>query len=155
MSDDKTVEMNKLSLEKLIKALKGNIPKARVGVLADHNARKDGEETNASIGVKHELGLDGLPIRSFLRMPLNLKMAKNLEKSGAFDELALKKVIKDGNFDNYVEKIGVVGVATVLEAFQTGGFGQWKPSNMDFKETKQTLVETEQLERSITSDVQK
>ena len=66
---------------------------------------------------------------------------------------ALERVIEEGSIQAWIEKVGIVGVETVLEAFATGGFGQCKPSNMDHKKNKQTLVETQQLRNSITSDV--
>ena len=49
--------------------------------------------------------------------------------------------------------MGAVGESIVQDAFSTGGFGKWKPSRMENKQTKQTLVETQQLRNSITSDV--
>lgn len=150
MSDD--VDMNLKNMEKFIKTLKGKIPKARVGVLGDKNARND-SESNASIGAKHEFGEEGLPVRSFLRMPISLHLQKYMEKSGAFSEDALKNIVKEGSFEKFVKKMGAVGESIVQDAFSTGGFGKWKPSRMENKQTKQTLVETQQLRNSITSDV--
>lgn len=153
MSD--TIEFDKRKLDQLIKALKGKLPVARVGVLAGKTQRQDGDLNNATIGAKHEFGdpSEDLPVRSFLRVPISEKMQKYLEKSGAFTEDALKKVIQDGSIYNYIQKFGIVGEAIVQDAFDSGGFGQWKPSIMKFKKTKQTLVETQQLRKSITSEV--
>lgn len=153
---DETIELNTKNLESLIKALKAEgrqMPTARVGILGDKTTRAKGEKTNAEIGAKHEYGLDGLPVRSFLRMPIAEKLQNYLEKSGAFDDRTMTKVAKEGSVKAWVEKIGLSGVAVVLDAFATGGFGLWKPSNMNRKKVKQTLVETQQLRNSITSDV--
>lgn len=144
--------LNTKVLDKILKGLK-KPPVAAVGVMGDHAHRKEGEETNASIGARHEFGTDKLPIRSFLRVPLTNKMSEFLEKSGAFDQESLDEIIRTGSLEAWVKKIGVVGEAVVLEAFNTGGFGEWKPSDMTHKKVHQTLVETQQLRNSITSEV--
>lgn len=151
-----TIEINDKGLKKLLKAF-DNIPLVKVGVLRGHTKRfdkKDGE-TNAEIGAKHEYGLDGMPVRSFLRMPITLKLQKALRDSGAFTEEALAEVIRAGSLSLYMEKIGAVAEDVVAGAFATGGYGQWKPSNMKYKENLQTLVETHQLRDSISSEVTK
>ncbi len=148
MSDD--TEYVDYGLANLIKSLKTN-PQARVGVLGSKNARKDGT-SNAEIGAKHEFGEEGLPIRSFLRVPITEKMQKTLDKAD-FGEEIIKEIIKEASLVPIVKKIGVLGEGIVLFGFETGGYGKWKPANMEFKKTKQTLVESEQLRDSITSDV--
>lgn len=139
---------------KAISTASGPLPYARLGVLGGHNARK-GEGSNAEIGQKHEFGDDGLPIRSWLRMPITTHLQKELEKSGAFEEEAILKIINEGDIEKWMKKVGIVGESCVSQAFDTGGFGQWKPSDMRFKKVKQTLVETQQLRNSVTSDVKK
>lgn len=161
----KTIEMNTKALDKLIRALGSKIPTARVGVLGAKNARSSegGSPSNATIGMNHEYGeiveLHGkmvkLPVRSFLRMPLIDHLEEFLEKNGAMDKTTINEVIKSGNFEEFIAKIGITGEEVVAEAFATGGFGQWKKSNMSFKKNKQTLVETQQLRNSITSEVKK
>jgi hypothetical protein len=139
-------------LDKILEAFKSP-PVARVGVLGDHAARKEGELTNAQIGAYHEFGTETLPIRSFLRQPITNRLQQFLDKSNAFSKKAMDEVIKSGSLKVYVAKIGVVGEAVVAEAFRTGGFGDWEPSNMTHKKNHETLVETQQLRNSITSDV--
>jgi hypothetical protein len=59
--------MDTRALDKLLRSLKGNMPIARVGVLGSKTVRTETDDeapTNAEIGVKHEFGMDGLPIRS-------------------------------------------------------------------------------------------
>lgn len=128
-------------------------PMARVGILGN-GTRNEGEITNATIGAKHEFGEDGMPVRSFLRMPISENMQKYLVDSGALSSTALEEAIRTGNFENFVRKIGVLSETIVLDAFASGGFGKWKPSDMEYKKNKETLVETQQLRNSITSDVQ-
>jgi hypothetical protein len=141
-------------LRKLIAAIK-DPPKVRVGIFGDENARKGVEVTNAEIGAKHEYGQDGMPVRSFLRMPLTEKLQPYLDKSKAFTPEAMKKVNEDASIAPWLEKVGVVAEQVVAAAFNTGGFGKWKPSNMEKKKVKQTLIETQQLRNSIVSKVVK
>lgn len=153
MSD---VELNVRRLKQLLKAFKGDFPTARVGVLGDKTSRAGtlGDAlTNASIGAKHEFGDENLPIRSFLRQPISEHMQAFLDDSGAFDKAALDEIVRDGDLTAWVKKFGIIAEAIVAEAFATGGFQKWKPSDMTHKKVHQTLVETQQLRNSITSDV--
>jgi hypothetical protein len=146
--------INLAPLEKFIEAyadMDGNI--GRIGILGDQTVRAEDTSSNAAIGLLHEFGTEKLPQRSFLRMPLTTKLQKALEQSGAFNKEALRNVVKEGSFQTYVRKILASGESVVLEAFATGGFGQWKPSDMKYKKVQQTLVETQQLRDSITSEV--
>lgn len=159
MSDDndKAFEYKDMGLNNLIKALKDKFPTARVGVLGGKNIRTSDENqppTNAEVGAAHEFGVPGrLPVRSFLRVPITENMQEYLERAGAFKKEALQKVIQEGTLVPYVKKIAAVAETIVADAFDTGGFGKWKPSDMKNKKTKQTLVETQQLRNSITSEV--
>lgn len=156
MSDEDN-EFNSRGLDQILKAMKGKAVNAKIGILGQGNVRSPdsakSSTSNATVGAAHEFGTTMLPQRSFLRMPIAEKLPKRLEESGAFTLDALKEVIKEGSFEPYVEKMAIAGVAVVLEAFDTGGFGQWKPSNMDYKKVKQTLVETHQLRDSISYEV--
>ncbi len=145
--------LNTKKLDSLIKAFK-NIPKVRVGVLGDKNSRGGGDKTNADIGVIHEFGNDGMPVRSFLRMPISDHLEEYLENSGDFDPDALKKVIAEQSLHEYMARIGRIAETVVAEAFASGGFGQWKPSNMEYKKVQQTLVESQKLRDSISSEVE-
>lgn len=147
------IELKDKGLKQLMAAFKGEIPQVKVGILGDKSAR-DGKTSNAAIGAAHEYGTTELPIRSFLRTPLNDHLSEYLQNAGAFDPATFKDIIKEGSILNWVKKIGVVAEQVVQEAFASGGFGQWKPSNMDHKKVKQTLIETQQLRNSITSKVE-
>lgn len=148
------IQFDDKRLRELIKAFDGKLPVVKVGILGSKNRRTDekGKETNASIGMKHEYGEDGLPIRSFLRGPISSKLAEYLEDLRTFEKNTFEEVIKSG-FTTFMKKIGIVAELIVSDAFDTGGDGQWIPSNMERKKNHQTLVETQQLRNSITSEV--
>lgn len=159
MSDDE-IKVNGKILDNLLSAMKEKKIVAKVGVLGTKDARnaafdeKDtGAISNATIGAAHEFGTSKLPQRSFLRMPLQTMLSKELLKNGFFTDENLREAAKEKNFKSYIEKIAITGVAVVLQAFDTGGFGEWPPSNMERKKVKQTLVETQQLRDSITYEV--
>lgn len=152
MNED-TIDLNVKILDKLTHILKGKIPMARVGVLGKNSRSDTRTATNSQIGAKHELGLDGLPMRSFLRMPIAEHLAGALEKAGLYKKGILETTLREGTLVDLMKKIGVLGEGIVQDAFDSGGFGKWKPSNMDRKKVKQTLVETQQLRNAISSDV--
>lgn len=147
------VKVDVKGLEKLIKALKTKPPVGRIGVLGSNGARKDSFLTNAGIGAAHEFGTSRTPQRSFLRVPLIDNLTKELQKSGLLDKDTLKAVLATGNLRPWVEQVVVVGEGVVLGAFDSGGYGKWPPSDMRYKKNHQTLVETQQLRNSITSEV--
>lgn len=151
---DEAYNLEIKGLEKLIAALKGKPPIARVGILGGKAAESHGKlMTNAAIGACHEFGTATLPQRSFLREPISEHLTERLEQSGAFDKEVLKEVVREGTILPWVQKVAVLAEGIVADAFDTGGFGKWKPSNMTYKENQQTLVETTQLRNSITSEV--
>ena len=138
---------------------------ARVGVLGQKNGRSSGEQGNADIGMVHEFGSLSrhIPRRSFLEMPLALKMPEYAATFGA----SLMKAIDEGNLRPAFVKLGIKGEQVVQMAFASGGFGVWpalKLSTLYRKHPKgfsrftkehndQILIDTGQLRRSITSDV--
>jgi phage gpG-like protein len=156
-SDEIKVE----GLEKLLKALRAKPPVARVGILgASNRTPKEGEKSapsNALVGAVHEFGspIRGIPARSFLRMPLTENLTKEIENSGALDKEVLEDVIKSGTIVPWLRKITIIAEGIVLEAFDTGGYGQWKPwKNRNYtNNTGMLLVDTQQLRNSISSEV--
>ena len=151
MSDD--VEYNVKGLENLLKALKEKPPVARIGVLSD-GGRKDGA-SNVEIGVKHEFGSDGMPIRSFLRMPISDNMQKYLDESGLIEPVIIDKVLQNGSLKELVSVIGEIGFTIVQDAFHSNGFGKWPPWKTPgyTSRTGLILVDTQQLRDSIQMDV--
>lgn len=154
---NETIEIDTKGLDKILKALKGKLPVGRVGILGEDNLRsgkdKNGAPGNAFIGAQHEYGNSELPPRSFLRMPITENLRQYLDESGAFTKDVLNQVIKEGSIKEWVQKITTIAETIVIDAFDSGGFGKWKPSNMANKKNHQTLVETQQLRNSISSDV--
>ncbi len=140
-------------LDNVLKALQGQIPSAAVGVLGDKAQRATEGDNNATIGARHEFGVEGMPQRSFLRVPIMTHLDSALKQAGGFSKKYLKELVDNGTFTNFIEKVGIVGEGVVAEAFETGGDGKWKPSDMRYKKVQQTLVESQQLRNSITSKV--
>lgn len=144
-------------LEGLIKAMKGPHPKAKVGILANRAPREgSGENNNSSIGLKHEFGdpTENLPMRSFLRQPIIEHFQEFLDKAEIGEE-TIKEIAEEKTLAPLVNFFGIVGTLVVLEGFDSGGFGKWKPSNMKLKKNHQTLVETQQLRDSISWELKK
>lgn len=148
-----TIKIDTKALDAFVATLKGKIPVARVGILGDKAKRTGAGDSNAAVGAFHEFGTENLPIRSFLRIPITDKLQSYLEKSGAFDKSVIRRVIKDKSLREWIAKIGIVAETIVADAFASGGFGKWKKSNMTRKRVHMTLVETQQLRNSITSEV--
>jgi phage gpG-like protein len=147
--------MTTRALDTLVKALKKKPPSIRVGILGK-GARTGGAAggpTNAQVGAWHEFGTTTLPVRSFLRVPLADNLDARLKSAGAFDRAVLNRVIASGSIRPWCEQVAIVAEAIVLEGFDTGGYGKWRPSDMTYKHNAQTLVETGQLRNSISSDV--
>jgi hypothetical protein len=143
---------NNKGLKELLKILTTKQPMAQVGVLGDKDKRVD-EGSNASIGRKHEFGDDGMPIRSFLRIPISENMQKYLQSAGLDGDVLIKTCLEMGSMEPLIAQLGVLGKRIVLDGFDTGGFGKWPASNMKRKKNHQTLVETQQLRNSIQWDV--
>jgi hypothetical protein len=149
------VRLNKAGLTRLRKQLPDlKKLRAEVGLFADRSARDNRHKgpgvtvTNPEVGFEHEFGnpVAALPQRSFLFMPLvgHLSLAginwiKLLQTSGVKRTLGL---------------LGKIGVETVEEAFNTGGFGKW-PALSTFTVKRKVmnknviLVETEQLRAAV------
>lgn len=172
--DAGAVEFDAKGLDSLIRAL-DKPPTIRVGILGGNkNARTGGvlhsviktrqtkfvkdkamveTLTNAEVGAIHEFGGEKTPQRSFLRVPIADKLQEYLELSRAFDDSVTRDVILDGTIVRWLKKVAVIAEQIVADAFDSRGFGRWKASNMSRKQNHQTLVETQQLRNSITSEV--
>ena len=148
----KNEDLNTENLDRFIKSLK-NLPSGSIGVLGSKDLRSGNVGSNASIGAKHEMGADGMIQRSWLREPIIDHLNEFLEKSGAFTPVVLKEVIKSGSIKAWMTRVMIVAESVIAEGFASGGFGKWRPSNMNLKKNKQTLVETQQLRNSVTSEV--
>jgi len=145
------------NLDKVIKAMSGTIPYAKVGVLGDHSSRKEGEGlTNADIGAIHEFGAPGkkIKMRSWLRKPLMMylqtRLYATIEKE---DKIDLNKL---------VHKIAAIAKGIVVNGFTNNGYGMWattkKMRGLLKKGVKpehagNILVDTQQLRDSVDFEV--
>lgn len=147
-------EIDTKIMDDLTKILKRDKTDVKVGIIGK-NGRRESTQTNAQIGAKHEFGSEKLPIRSFLRMPLTEYLQKYLEKSkdAIFTDDLIKRILAAKSLAPLFERIGIIGVRIVMDAFNSTGFGKWRPSIMEFKNNHQTLVETGQLMKSIEYEV--
>lgn len=152
-----SIDYNINGLKSLEKILKESRFYTKLGVLGDaQRSEADNMQdppTNALIGLWHEFGTSKMTARSFLRMPLNMKMQKYLEDSGAFETEAIEKLIDAKSIEGFFIQLGAVGQTIIIDAFDSGGFGEWDASDMRYKKVHQTLVETQQLRDSISSEV--
>jgi phage gpG-like protein len=155
----KIIKFNMDGLNSFVRALdesgKFNV---KVGVLGAKVNRKDTAHlTNAEIGAKHEYGspAENVPVRSFLRMPLQDKADEALD---ILQHEGLLGMLAQGKIGLIFKLLGVACENVVGQAFETGGFGNWKPLTAFTIERKiqhnpQPLIDTRQLQRSITSRV--
>jgi hypothetical protein len=142
------------NLDNLLKALKDNMKRVRVGILGGKAARTGGTPNNATIGAFHEYGTSKTPQRSFLRVPIAEHLQERLTKAGAFTKEELQEVAKTKSLLPWLKKIGIVAEKIVSDAFATKGFGKWKNHAPGYENnTGQVLVDTQQLRNSITSEV--
>lgn len=145
------VEFNTAALDRLIKSLQ-KTPTIKVGVLG--NSSRTGTESNATIGAAHEFGTSRMARRSFLLEPLKDELGNFMERHETLDEDTFKEVLKTGSLFVWMKRIASIAEAVVLEAFHTGGFGKWVPWKNGYSSTTgQILVESQQLMRSIASEV--
>lgn len=114
-----------------------------------------------------------IPTRSFLRMPLLSSegkaairkevMSKKYIKESIGNDRKLNKIAWSKDNDSLMDAIGfAIGLAAhdrVMKAFDTEGFGNWKPTTPQSKKHRKnnpaepTLVDTGQLRGSITYEV--
>jgi hypothetical protein len=132
----------------------------KIGVLGAKVTRQQtpGEGlTNAEIGLKHEKGsfAENIPQRSFLAMPLHEKT----EELIALTKKVAQADIEKGNIKAFLQKMGVACEQIIGEAFDTRGFGKWKPLTpftiqRKIQNNPMPLINTRQLQRSVTSRVE-
>lgn len=147
------VDLDTRQLDKMVRLLKrGSLQGIKIGIFGTHATRSDGK-SNAEIGMYHEFGTTTLPQRSFLRVPIQDNLGSKLASSGAFDKTVLKNVMDQGDIKPWLKLIAIAAEAIVAEGFDTGGYGKWPPSDMAHKKNAQTLVETQQLRNSVTTEI--
>lgn len=127
---------------------------AQVGIFADKDARSDGK-SNATIGGEHEFGLvsegSKMPERSWLRMPLHERLAKNISASSL-----RATMMTDPTAENLLNKLGADAERTVQQSFDTGGFGEWPslhPQTVEAKGHDTILIDSGELRAAVSHRV--
>lgn len=126
-----SVRLDTKKMSELREALRvGSNWRVKVGCLGGGKAGRwgpgSGVMNNPSLGAVHEFGskLRHIPARSFLRVPLLLKLPERIDQIGrdVWRSLVLNRGLTEA-----LRLLGVLGEQIVQEAFATGGFGQWAP----------------------------
>lgn len=128
----------------------------RVGIFGNKTNRRKDEVTNADLGAKHEFGdfSNGIPKRSWLRMPIMHQTSQILKDSA---EGFMGRLMR-GDKIGIMKRIGKACERAVLQAFDSRGFGSWKPnapSTIRRKKSDSPLIDTGQLRRATASQVVK
>lgn len=156
------ITMNLDGLEDLARQL-GRKYRARVGILGSHADRPavSGSKVknplnNAELGMVHMFGSikRKIPARDFLKMPIEFKKQEIIKAMGT---TVVKKALENREIKRIYKILGAAAEAAVLEGFQTGGFGKWpalKPRTVARKGSNKILIDTSELQKSITSDVE-
>ena len=75
--------------------------------------------STAEIGAIHEYGLNGIPKRSFLEMPIRTKLPEIISKINSQN-----RIYK--SFKDIIQRIADMTYGEIMTAFRTNGFGRWK-----------------------------
>lgn len=133
------------------------------GVEYDKRRRKlkgrGGEETptNPELAAKNEFGI-GVPRRSMLRMPLHLHGDKVLKGAQADARAQLAQVGRNPRAvaKKVLTRVGIAAENLVQEAFDTRGFGSWKPNapeTIALKGSDAPLIDSSQMRHAVDSRV--
>ncbi len=146
-----SVELNLDGLDRL-KDLGGK--KVKIGILGNGDSRDDGL-SNATLGLVHEMGskTNNIPDRSFLRMPL---LKKSKELLSFMSKGVVQKALIEGDEEKALSFVGLKAEDIISQAFKTRGFGSWTPlkkATVKAKGSSQPLIDTRELQRSISSEV--
>ena len=154
MAATSSIKIDLSGLQQLDKFL-SNQKQALLGIFQSEDARDD-KESNVAIAAKHEFGSfsENIPQRSWLRMPVKVK-ANDIAGNAA---IAIKNNLTNPKGTDIVAKsIGAAGLGVIQEAFDTKGFGQWKPNapaTVIAKGGKNTpLIDKAELRQAITFSV--
>lgn len=149
---DSYIESDFSALDKMLGEL-GRSHFVDVGILGENGSKTDaGGATLAMIGAVHEFGplKDPSRKRSFILMPLQThqdQIQRDVEPRFA-------KHIGEGDVHGIFVDIGIAAEGQIQDAFDTGGFGTWKPleqSTIDAKGSDAILIDTGALRRAVSS----
>lgn len=120
---------------------------------AESRGAKEKNTTVLAVGAAHEYGVGNTPRRSFLHMPFVVKK-KDMSRQIATQFKAV--VASSFSAEKALGRVGYAARNIVLEAFKTGGFGQWpalSSKTVQEKGSSKILIDTGILRGSITSEV--
>ena len=123
--------------------------------MRQHGETPEGSISNPALGAIHEFGskLRNIPARSWLRMPIILYLRPAVEGRGrAF----WKSAISTKGLREALKKLGIVAENVIQNAFETGGFGQWKslkPATIRAKGSTSILIDSAQFRKAVASKV--
>ena len=155
MTPEETLALVERQLSNMEKAKTLSV---KVGLPAGESATSkaytnDGEgpmPTVLEVGIGHEYGTEHVPMRSFLRGPLNAKSGE-LEK---VLEQQFSLVLEKGmGVEKALGRVGLAARNISVGAFRTRGYGVWKDISQATKEAKGSsgvLIDTGLLRSSIT-----
>lgn len=111
--------------------------------------------TNPEIAAKNEFGV-GVPRRSMLRMPFHLHGDKVLKNAQADARARLAEVARAPRraAQKILDRVGIAGENLVQEAFDSRGFGSWKPNaplTIELKGSDAPLIDTAQMRHAVDS----
>jgi hypothetical protein len=111
--------------------------------------------TNPELAAKHEYGV-GVPRRSMLRMPFHLHGDKVLKEAQADARVQLAQLQRNprGTAKKLLDRVGIAGENLVQEAFDTRGFGSWKPNaplTVELKGSDAPLIDSAQMRHAVDS----
>ena len=125
------IEVDTAKFDEILNVLEKDKSYLKVGVIGKTNSRSSTDgKTNAEIGLKHEFGKDGMPQRSFLRMPMNEKFFNNLEGSRFLKkkDAFAKEILEHRSLVSVLGEIGLIAEETIKSSFDDHGFGRWPQS---------------------------
>ena len=100
-----------------------------------------------------------IPARSFLQMPLEQKASEILKNTRAdYSIQDINYFLDEGKLTliNFAVVLGAECVNAIQDAFDTGGFGQWKenhPFTVAQKGSSKPLIDTGNLRNKITAEI--
>lgn len=100
-----------------------------------------------------------IPSRSFLQMPLERRqdLRRKLQDKLGESENVLEYIEQTGDSESIAVLLGAAAVEQIMEAFESGGWGQWEPNSgitSSQKGSALPLVDTGNLKQHITYEVE-
>lgn len=156
MSSEAKLDGNFTAINRLFRMFKSQYA-VKVGILSGSKQRNTEGVKNVDLAVTHELGSKSkrIPARSFLRMPVEHSTAF-MVKSIMKRKKTIEKEMSRGNLEEFAKTVGIVAEQVIQTAFETRGFGQWKPNSpktIEKKGSASPLIDTGQLRGAILSKV--